>query len=122
MKESHDIVDIGVNLAHRLFSINLHLPAVARPAPRPGMPPNTTGDMGKRKSRPGARQRSAPLGEGVARKGQKIYACLRVKGKLTWRNTGTIKLAQARKWREKWASKQGNETDGIASKGLHSMD
>jgi integrase len=26
-------------------------------------------------------------------------------------------LAQARKWREKWASKQRNETDGIASKG-----
>jgi integrase len=81
------------------------------------MPPNTNGDMGKRKSRPGARQRSEPLGEGFARKGQKIYACLRLKGKLTWRNTGTNKLAQARKWREKWASKQRNETGGIASKG-----
>jgi len=73
--------------------------------------------MGKRRSRPGARQRSKPLGEGFARKGQKIYACLRLKGKLTWRNTGTNTLAQARKRKEKWGSKQWNETDGIASKG-----
>jgi integrase len=57
------------------------------------------------------------LGEGLARKGQKIYACLRLNGKLTWRNTGTNELAQASKWREKWYNEQRNESDGIASKG-----
>jgi integrase len=59
-----------------------------------------------------------PLGEGFARKGQKIYARLQRNGKLTWRSTGTNKLAQSRKWREKWDNEQWNEKHGIESKGV----
>jgi integrase len=68
--------------------------------------------------RPATRQAFEPLGEGFARKGQKIYVRLRLNGKLTWRSTGTNKLAQARKWREKWDNEQWNEKHGIESKGV----
>ena len=47
-----------------------------------------------------------------------IYVRLRLNGKLTWRSTGTNKLAQARKWREKWDNEQWNEKHGIESKGV----
>jgi hypothetical protein len=49
--------------------------------------------MHETENHPAARQAFEPLGEGFARKGQKIYARLRLNGKLTWRSTGTNKLA-----------------------------
>ena len=74
--------------------------------------------MDETEHRPTARQAFEPLGEGFARKGQRIYVRLRLNGKLTWRSTGTNKLAQARKWREKWDNEQWNEKHGIESKGV----
>ena len=74
--------------------------------------------MDETEHRPTARQAFEPLGEGFARKGNKIYVRLRLNGKLTWRSTGTNKLAQARKWREKWDNEQWNEKHGIESKGV----
>jgi integrase len=38
---------------------------------------------------------------------------LKAKGKLTWRSTKTDKLAQARKWKEKWEHKQWLEENGF---------
>jgi len=74
--------------------------------------------MCENEQRPAARKPFEPLGEGFARKGQTIYVRLRLNGKLTWRSTGTNKLAQARKWREKWDNEQWNEKHGIESKGV----
>ena len=74
--------------------------------------------MDETEHRPTARQAFESLGEGFARKGQKIYVRLRLNGKLTWRSTGTNKLAQARKWREKWDNEQWNDKHGIESKGV----
>jgi hypothetical protein len=74
--------------------------------------------MRETEEQPAARQVFEPLGEGFARKDQKIYARVRLNGKLTWRSTGTNKLAQARKWREKWDNEQWNEKHGIESKGV----
>jgi hypothetical protein len=62
--------------------------------------------MRETEDQPAARQVFESLGEGFARKGQKIYARLRLNGKRTWRSTGTNKLAQARQWREKWDNEQ----------------
>ena len=58
------------------------------------------------------------LGEGFSLKGQRIYVRIRVNGKLTWRSTGTNKLAQARKWREKWDNERWNLKHGIESRGV----
>ena len=82
------------------------------------MSPNTNGDMPREQDQPRGRQKFKSLGEGFARKGQTIYVRLRLNGKLTWRSTGTSRLAQARKWREKWDNEQWNEKHGIESKGV----
>jgi integrase len=74
--------------------------------------------MRETEDQPAARQVFESLGESFARKGQKIYARLRLNGKRTWRSTGTNKLAQARQWREKWDNEQWNEMHGIESKGV----
>lgn len=42
------------------------------------------------------------LGEGYARKGDRIYVRVSVEGRATWKSTGTNHLPDARKWREKW--------------------
>ena len=81
------------------------------------MSPNTNGNMGKRDNQSAARRVFEPLGEGFARKGGKIYARLRLNGKPTWRSAGTNKLAQARKWREKWDDDQSIERRVIEPSG-----
>ena len=74
--------------------------------------------MPQEQDQPKGRQKFKSLGEGFARKGQTVYVRLRINGKLTWRSTGTSRLAQARKWREKWDNEQWNEKHGIESKGV----
>ena len=45
------------------------------------------------KTSPRGGKKFKSLSEGFARKGQTIYVRLRLNGKLTWRSTGTSRLA-----------------------------
>ncbi len=58
------------------------------------------------------------LGECLYRKGGKIYARLRVKGKLTWRSTGTNEPREAREWLKKWRKDEWLIQNGIEPKGV----
>ena len=58
----------------------------------------------------------APLGEGFARKGNRIYYRVQTNGKATWLSTGTDKLPLARKWKEKWEREQWLRENGLLPK------
>ena len=58
----------------------------------------------------------APLGEGFARKGNRIYCRVQTNGKATWLSTGTDKLPLARKWKEKWEREQWLRANGFLPK------
>ncbi|MCU0785553.1 MAG: tyrosine-type recombinase/integrase [Verrucomicrobia bacterium] len=57
-----------------------------------------------------------PLGEGFARKGNRIYYRVQKNGKATWFSTGTDKLPLARKWKEKWECEQWLRANGVLPK------
>ena len=58
----------------------------------------------------------ARLDEGLYERNNRIFARVKVNGKLSWRSTKTNKLAQARKWKEKWEHKQWLDEQGFAPK------
>ena len=54
----------------------------------------------------------------VREKGDAIYARVRVKGKLTWRSTGTNEPRDARQWLQKWRKDAWCLENGIEPKGV----
>jgi hypothetical protein len=54
-----------------------------------------------------------PLGEGFAKKGNRIYLRVQKKGQATWLSTKTDKLPQARKWKENWQKQQWLQESGV---------
>lgn len=58
------------------------------------------------------------IGECLYRKGDAIYARVRVKGKLTWRSTGTNEPRDARQWLQKWRKDAWCLENGIEPKGV----
>lgn len=56
------------------------------------------------------------LGEGFARKGNRIYYRVQSNGKATWLSTGTDKLPLARKWKEKWERERWLRENGLLPK------
>lgn len=58
------------------------------------------------------------IGASLYRKGDAIYARVRVKGKLTWRSTGTNEPRDARKWIKKWQNDEWLLANGIEPKGI----
>ncbi len=52
------------------------------------------------------------------RKGDAIYARVRVGGKLTWRSTGTGEPNKARQWLKKWKTEEWMEENGFEAKGV----
>ena len=58
----------------------------------------------------------ARLDGGLYERNNRIFARVKVNGKLSWRSTKTNKLAQARKWKEKWEHKQWLDEQGFAPK------
>src|SRR5665213_4131006 len=58
------------------------------------------------------------LGECLYRKGETIYARLRVNGKATWRSTGTSEPREARAWLKKWRNDGWLLKNGIEPKGV----
>lgn len=58
------------------------------------------------------------LGECLYRKGNAIYARVRVNGKLTWRSTETNDPREARLWLKKWQKDEWCLSNGIEPKGI----
>jgi len=58
------------------------------------------------------------IGESLYRKGDAIYARVRVNRKLTWRSTGTSEPREARKWLKKWKTEEGMEQNSFEPKGV----
>lgn len=58
------------------------------------------------------------IGECLYRKGETIYARVRVNGKLTWRSTGTTEPREARQWLQKWRTDGWLLKNGIEPKGV----
>ena len=58
------------------------------------------------------------LGDCLYRKGGRIYARVRVNGKLTWRSTGTNEPREARAWLRKWENDGWLLKNGIEPKGV----
>src|SRR2546427_12441859 len=58
------------------------------------------------------------IGESLYRKGDAIYARVRVNGRLTWRSTGTNEPREARQWLKKWKHEAFLLKAGIEPKGV----
>jgi hypothetical protein len=58
------------------------------------------------------------LGQSLYWKGDSIVARVRIRGKPTWRSTGTNNPAEARAWLKKWKSEEWMEQNGIEAKGV----
>jgi len=58
------------------------------------------------------------IGESLYRKGDAIYARVRINGRLTWRSTGTNEPRDARKWLKKWRNDDWLMKNGIEPKGV----
>lgn len=58
------------------------------------------------------------IGDCLYRRGEVIFARVRVGGKRTYRSTGTNKPADARKWLAKWKREEWMEEAGIEPKGV----
>ena len=46
------------------------------------------------------------IGESLYRKGDAIYARVRINGRLTWRSTGSNEPREARQWLKKWKTEE----------------
>src|SRR2546425_9583925 len=58
------------------------------------------------------------IGESLYRRGEAIFARVRVGGKLTWRSTGTSEAREARQWLKKWKTEEWMEENGFEAKGV----
>src|SRR2546425_438541 len=58
------------------------------------------------------------IGESLYRRGEAIFARVRVGGKLTWRSTGTSEPREARKWLKKWKTEEWMEENGFEAQGV----
>src|SRR6266571_4406891 len=58
------------------------------------------------------------IGESLYRRGEAIYARVRVNGRLTWRSTGTSEPREARQWLKKWKHEAFLLKAGIEPKGV----